>query len=79
MDVVGFSAFNFGACVTSGGGWETYEEVIEPYMERMEAMALGKLPFQSLPNPIDHISLHSLWCKGKGSESQIVLLIGLLL
>jgi hypothetical protein len=42
VDVVGFSAFNFGACVASGEGWDTYEKAIEPYMERMEAMAPGK-------------------------------------
>jgi hypothetical protein len=42
VDVVGFSAFNFGACVASGEGWDTYEEAIEPYMERMEALAPEK-------------------------------------
>ena len=42
VDVVGFSAFNFGACVASGEGWDTYEEAIQPYMERMEAMAPEK-------------------------------------
>jgi hypothetical protein len=42
VDVVGFSAFNFGACVASGEGWDSYEEAIKPYMERMEAMAPEK-------------------------------------
>jgi hypothetical protein len=42
VDVVGFSAFNFGACVASGEGWDTYEEAIEPYMDRMGAMAPEK-------------------------------------
>ena len=42
VDVVGFSAFNFGACVAAGEGWDTYEEAIEPYMDRMEAMAPEK-------------------------------------
>jgi len=42
VDVVGFSAFNFGACVASGEGWDSYEEAIEPYMDRMEAMAPSK-------------------------------------
>jgi beta-mannanase len=42
VDVVGFSAFNFGACVASGEGWDSYEEAIEPYMERMERMAPEK-------------------------------------
>ena len=42
VDVVGFSAFNFGACVASGEGWDLYEDAIQPYMERMEAMAPGK-------------------------------------
>ncbi len=42
VEVVGFSAFNFGACVASGEGWDSYEEAIEPYMDRMEAMAPEK-------------------------------------
>lgn len=39
VDVVGFSAFNFGACVASGEGWEPFEMAIEPYLNRMNAMA----------------------------------------
>jgi hypothetical protein len=42
VDVVGFSAFNFGACVPSGEGWDSYEVAIEPYLERMEDMAPSK-------------------------------------
>jgi hypothetical protein len=42
VDVVGFSAFNFGACVASGEGWDSYEEAIKPYVVRMEAMAPEK-------------------------------------
>lgn len=42
VDVIGFSAFNFGACVPSGQGWDSYEEAIQPYLERMQTMAPGK-------------------------------------
>jgi hypothetical protein len=42
VDVVGFSAFNFGACVPSGEGWDSYEVAIQPYLERMEDMAPSK-------------------------------------
>ncbi len=42
VDVVGFSAFNFGACVPGGQGWDSYEVAIQPYLERMGAMATSK-------------------------------------
>jgi hypothetical protein len=42
VDVLGFSAFNFGACVADGAGWDTFEMAIEPYLDRMNAMAPSK-------------------------------------
>jgi beta-mannanase len=45
VDVVGFSAFNFGACVPSGEGWDPYDVSIRPYLERMSTMAPEKSIF----------------------------------
>jgi hypothetical protein len=42
IDVLGFSAFNFGACVSSGEGWDPFDVAIAPYLSRMNAMAPGK-------------------------------------
>ena len=42
VDVVGFSAFNFGACVAGGVGWDTFDIAIQPYLDRMNAMAPNK-------------------------------------
>jgi hypothetical protein len=42
VDVIGFSAFNFGACVAGGEGWDTFEMAIDPYLSRMNAMAPSK-------------------------------------
>lgn len=42
VDVLGFSAFNFGACVPSGEGWDPFEEAIEPYLSRINTMAPTK-------------------------------------
>jgi beta-mannanase len=42
VDVVGFSAFNFGACVAGGVGWDTFDVAIQPYLDRMNAMAPSK-------------------------------------
>jgi len=41
VDIVAFSAFNYGAC-SDHATWETYEVVFEPYLERMRLMAPGK-------------------------------------
>jgi hypothetical protein len=63
VDVVGFSAFNFGACVASGEGWDTYEEAIEPYMERMEAMAPGKPIFLAQTGTVEQGGDRGEWLK----------------
>jgi hypothetical protein len=41
VDVVAFSSFNFGDC-SNWPKWETYEEIYQPYLERMTAMAPEK-------------------------------------
>ena len=63
VDVVGFSAFNFGACVASGEGWDTYEEAIEPYMERMEAMAPEKPIFLAQTGTVEQGGDRGEWLK----------------
>ncbi len=40
VDVVGFSAYNFGTC--SGGVWQNPETVFSPYITRMQNMAPNK-------------------------------------
>jgi len=42
VDVVGFSAYNFGYCPAQWQQWETFETAMEPYLHRMSAMAPGK-------------------------------------
>jgi len=42
VDVVAFSTMNFGGCVDYGSGWDTFENIYEPYLERMHEMAPGK-------------------------------------
>ena len=61
VDVVGFSAFNFGACVASGEGWDTYEEAIEPYMDRMEAMAPSKPIFLAQMGTVEQGGDKGVW------------------
>jgi hypothetical protein len=42
VDVVAFSTMNFGGCVDYGSGWDTFENIYKPYLERMREMAPGK-------------------------------------
>jgi hypothetical protein len=41
VDAVGFSSYNWGAC-PPWHVWETYDQIFEPYLHRMRAMAPGK-------------------------------------
>jgi len=41
VDVVGFSSFNFGTCWSYTAS-ESYEQIYQPYIDRMSAMAPGK-------------------------------------
>ena len=41
VDVVGFSSFNFGQC-SNWPAWQTYQDIFQPYLERMSAMAPEK-------------------------------------
>jgi hypothetical protein len=45
VDVVAFSAFNFGACSCYAKTWDTFEEGFRPYLQRMREMAPGKAIF----------------------------------
>lgn len=42
VDGVAFSSMNFGRCVDYGRGWDTFETIYLPYLNRMRAMAPGK-------------------------------------
>jgi hypothetical protein len=41
VDIVSFSAFNYGAC-SGHSNWQTFDVVFQPYLERMRAMAPAK-------------------------------------
>jgi len=41
VDVIGFSSFNFGDC-SNWPKWEVYEDIYQPYLDRMYAMAPEK-------------------------------------
>jgi len=49
VDVVAFSAYNFGGCVINSAWktWDTFEEGYAPYLQRMHAMAPSKPIFIS--------------------------------
>lgn len=45
VDVIGFSSYNYGWCPSTSsisGKWESYAEMLDPYITRMEAMAPSK-------------------------------------
>ncbi len=56
VDVVGFSSFNFGSCWTYTHS-RSFEEIYEPYLDRMSEMAPGKPIFVaeigSVPDGLD--------------------------
>lgn len=61
VDVVAFSTLNFGGCPDWGNGWDTFETIYQPYLDRMRAMAPGKPIFLAQtgsvaygPNGEDH-------------------------
>ncbi len=47
VDVLAFSTMNFGSCVDYGDGWDTFEDIYLPYLNRMREMAPGKPIFLS--------------------------------
>jgi len=63
VDVVGFSAFNFGACVTSGEGWDPYDVSIRPYLERMSTMAPEKSIFLAQTGTVAQGGDKSSWIR----------------
>jgi hypothetical protein len=45
VDIVGFSAYNYGYCPSTvhiSGKWDTYQQIFEPYVSRMQVMAPSK-------------------------------------
>ncbi len=68
VDVVGFSAYNYGNCPTVWAKWDTFETAMEPYLVRMRAMAPSKPIFISQTgtvgnavNPSDPTQTKSAW------------------
>ncbi|NIM94919.1 MAG: hypothetical protein GTO18_14555 [Anaerolineales bacterium] len=68
VDVVGFSAFNFGACVADGHGWDPYNVVIEPYLDRMRLMAPDKPVFLAQTGTVEQGGDKGEWLKDSFSE-----------
>ena len=63
VDVVGFSAFNFGACALSGVGWDPYEVSIHPYLERMRTLAPDKSIFLAQTGTVAQGGDKSFWLR----------------
>jgi hypothetical protein len=42
VDVVAFSAYNYGYCPAQWGRWDTFDLAFKPFLDRMHAMAPGK-------------------------------------
>lgn len=61
VEVIGFSAFNFGACVAGGEGWDPFETAIQPYLERMNAMAPEKPIFITQMGSVEEGGDRSAW------------------
>ena len=57
VDIVAFSAYNYGSCPVPAYDWETFNIAMEPYLARMQAMAPSKPIFISqtgvLNKPLD--------------------------
>lgn len=53
VDVVAFSAYNYGTCVWSWPHWDTYATAFQPYLERMSAMAPSKPIFLAQTGSVD--------------------------
>jgi len=57
VDIVAFSAYNYGSCPVPAYDWETFDIAMEPYLARMQAMAPSKPIFISqtgvLNKPLD--------------------------
>jgi hypothetical protein len=79
VDVVAFSAFNFGACVPSGQGWDSYEVAIQPYLERMAAMAPDKPIFLAQTGSVAEGGDREQWLKDSFAEMvQVPMLKGII-
>ncbi len=45
VDVVSINSYNFGGCPGPSGTWDTYDVVLKQYLDRLPAMAPGKMIF----------------------------------
>ena len=62
VDVVAFSSFNWGEC-SNWPKWETYDEIFQPYLERMTAMAPDKPIFIAETGTVSEGGDKDLWIK----------------
>jgi len=53
VDVVAFSSYNYGGCPKDWAQWSTYQEIFEPYLLRMTAMAPSKPIFIAQTGTVD--------------------------
>jgi hypothetical protein len=79
VDVIGFSAFNFGACVAAGEGWDPFEVAIQPYLERMNSMAPEKPIFLAQTGSVEQGGDKAAWLTDSFSKlSEAPMLRGIL-
>lgn len=63
IDIVAFSSYNFGTCVWSWPGWDTFEEIFIPYLDRMQAIAPSKPIFIAQTGTVDLGGDKDLWLR----------------
>ncbi|MBL8063903.1 MAG: S-layer homology domain-containing protein [Anaerolineales bacterium] len=75
VDIVAFSAYNYGGCPDPAYNWDTFELAMEPYLIRMQNMAPSKPIFISqtgvldVPlNPADPNQTKSYWVQDTFSK-----------
>ena len=54
VDIVAFSAYNYGGCPDPAYNWDTFELAMEPHLVRMQAMAPSKPIFISQTGVLDN-------------------------
>ncbi|HKZ55940.1 MAG TPA: S-layer homology domain-containing protein [Anaerolineales bacterium] len=61
VDIVAFSSFNYGKCPGPWAGWQTYDEVFAPYLDRLRALAPSKPIFIAQTGTVDLGGDKNLW------------------
>ena len=75
VDIISFSAYNYGNCPTTYPNWDTFDRAIKPYLDRMLTMAPTKPIFlsqtgvlESPVNPSDPTQTKSYWVEDTFSK-----------